>query len=156
MTEPVVRRTFEVEAPLEQAWHRLADVERWPEWGPHIRSVEVSPPGELGPTSRGALHIKLLGRNTFRMSAWQPPSRWEWVGGLPGVRIYYDHRFESAGPASTRLEWLVTLRGPLSPLIRRVFARVYGRKLDRAIPRLQEWFRAAATRTADRTSVDGG
>jgi uncharacterized membrane protein len=156
MTEPVVRRTFEVEAPLEQAWHRLADVERWPEWAPHIRSVEVSPPGELGPTSRGALHIKLLGRNTFRMSAWQPPSRWEWVGGLPGVRIYYDHRFESASPASTRLEWLVTLRGPLSLLIRRVFARVYGRKLDRAIPRLQEWFRTIPTRTATGDSVDGG
>jgi uncharacterized membrane protein len=57
MTLPVVHRTFEVEAPLEQAWHRLADVERWPEWAPHIRSVDVSPPGELGPTSRGALDI---------------------------------------------------------------------------------------------------
>ena len=155
MTEPVIRRSFEVESPLEQAWHRLADVERWPEWAPHISLVELSPPGELGPTSRGALHIKLLGRNTFRMSAWQPPSRWEWVGGLPGLRIYYDHRFESAGPASTRLEWVVTLRGPISPLIRRVFARVYGRKLDLAIPRLQEWFRATATRTATRQSIDG-
>ena len=38
--------------------------------------------------------------------------RWEWVGGLPGVRIYYDHRFESSGPAATRLEWLVELHGP--------------------------------------------
>jgi hypothetical protein len=90
------------------------------------------------------------------MSAWQPPSRWEWVGGLPGVRIYYDHRFESAGPASTRLQWLVAFRGPISPLIPGVFARVYGRKLDRAIPRLQEWFRTTATRTATGDSVDGG
>jgi len=80
-------------------------------------------------------------RNTFRMSVWEPPVRWEWVGGLPGVRIYYDHRFESSGPAATRLEWLVELDGPLAPLIRPVFARVYGRNLDRAIPRLQEWFR---------------
>jgi hypothetical protein len=36
---------------------------------------------------------------------------------------------------------LVELHGPLAPLIRPVFARVYGRNLDRAIPRLQEWFR---------------
>ena len=141
MTSATVKRVFEVDAPLEEAWQRLAEVERWPEWAPHITSVTVSPPGELGPTSSGALQVKRLGRNTFRMSVWEPPVRWEWVGGLPGVRIYYDHRFESAGPAATRLEWLVELHGPLAPFIRPVFARVYGRNLDRAIPRLQEWFR---------------
>jgi hypothetical protein len=141
MASATVKRVFEVDAPLEEAWHRLAEVERWPEWAPHITSVTVSPPGELGPTSSGALQIRRLGRNTFRMSVWEPPVRWEWVGGLPGVRIFYDHRFESSGPAATQLEWLVELHGPLAPLIRPVFARVYGRNLDRAIPRLQEWFR---------------
>jgi carbon monoxide dehydrogenase subunit G len=141
MTGATVKRVFEVDAPLEEAWHRLAEVERWPEWAPHITSVTVSPPGELGPTSSGALQIKRLGRNTFRMSVWEPPVRWEWVGGLPGVRIHYDHRFESSGPAATQLEWSVELHGPLAPLIRPVFARVYGRNLDQAIPRLQEWFR---------------
>jgi hypothetical protein len=112
MASATVRRVFEVDAPLEEAWQRLAEVERWPEWAPHITSVTVSPPGELGPTSRGALQIKRLGRNTFRMSVWEPPVRWEWVGGLVGVRIFYDHRFESSGPAATRLEWLVELHGP--------------------------------------------
>ena len=66
--------------------------------------------------------------------------RWEWVGGLPGVRIHYDHRFEASGPTATRLEWLVVLYGPIAPLVRPVFARVYGRNVDRAIPRLQEWW----------------
>jgi carbon monoxide dehydrogenase subunit G len=141
MTTATVKRVFEVDAPLQEAWRRLAEVERWPEWAPHIISVTVSPPGGLGPTSSGALEIKRLGRNTFRMSVWEPPGRWEWVGGLAGVRIYYDHRFASSGPAATRLEWSVELHGPLAPLIRGVFARVYGRNLDRAIPRLQQWFR---------------
>ena len=36
MAKPSVRRSFEVAAPLEGAWHRLAEVERWPEWAPHI------------------------------------------------------------------------------------------------------------------------
>jgi hypothetical protein len=108
---------------------------------PYRFGVTVSPTGELGPTSSGAFKIRWLGRKNFRMSAWEPPRRWEWVGGLPGVRIYYDHRFEPSGPRSTQLEWLVALRGPLAPLLRRVFARIYGRNVDRAIPRLQEWFR---------------
>ena len=144
MNKPSVRRIFDVDAPLEEAWHRLAEVERWPEWAPHIVSVSVSPQGVLGPTSSGVLRIKRLGRNAFRMLAWEPPLRWQWVGGLPGVRISYDHRFESSGPAATRLEWVVELGGPLAPLIRRVFSRVYGRNVDRAIPRLQEWFRQQA------------
>jgi uncharacterized membrane protein len=142
MTKISVQRSFEVEAPLEEAWYRLAEVQRWPEWAPHITSVTVSPTGELGPTSSGAFKIRWLGRNTFRMSSWEPPRRWEWIGGLPGVRISYDHRFEPSGPRSTRLEWLVALRGPLAPLVRRVFARIYGRNVDRAIPRLQDWFRS--------------
>lgn len=144
MNKPSVRRIFDVDAPLEEAWHRLAEVERWPEWAPHIVSVSVSPRGELGPTSSGVLRIKRLGRNAFRMSAWEPPLRWLWVGGLPGVRISYDHRFEASGRAATRLEWVVELRGPLAPLIRRVFSRVYGRNVDRAIPHVQEWFRQQA------------
>ena len=99
------------------------------------------PDGRARPNIERAFKIRWLGRNTFRMSVWEPPVRWAWVGGLPGVRIHYDHRFESSAPAATRLEWLVELHGPLAPLIRPVFARVYGRNLDRAIPRLQEWFR---------------
>ena len=67
VTSATVKRVFEVDAPLEEAWRRLAEVERWPEWAPHITSVTVSPPEELGPTSSGALQIKRLWRNTFRM-----------------------------------------------------------------------------------------
>jgi hypothetical protein len=136
-----VERVFEVDASLDDAWRRLADVQRWPEWAPHITAATVSPPGTLGPTSSGALHIKWMGRNTFRMSVWDPPHRWQWVGAFPGVRVLYDHRFAASGPGVTRLEWLVQLDGPLAPLVRPVFARVYGRNVDRAIPRLQEWFR---------------
>jgi hypothetical protein len=39
---------------------------------------------------------------------------------------------------------VVELQAPLAPLIRRVFARVYGPNVDRAIPHLQEWFRQQA------------
>jgi hypothetical protein len=145
MTNPSLKRRFEVDVPLKEAWHRLAVVERWPEWAPHIIAVEVSPRGELGPSSSGAFKIKALGRNSFRMSKWEPPLRWEWIGGVPGVRIHYDHRFEAADPTTTRLEWSVELHGPLAPLIRPIFTRVYGRNLDRAIPLLQEWFRRPST-----------
>jgi uncharacterized membrane protein len=61
MTRATVKRVFEVDAPLEEAWQRLAEVERWPEWAPHITSVTVSPPGELGPTSTGMVGSSSMG-----------------------------------------------------------------------------------------------
>ena len=139
MAVVAVERTFDVGVPLEEAWRRLAEVERWPEWAPHITSVTVSPSGPLGPGSSGALHIKRFGRNTFRMTAWDPPARWEWVGGVPGLGIRYDHRFTAAGPTRTRLDWTVELGGPLARISKPVFTRIYGRNVDRAIPRLQAW-----------------
>jgi uncharacterized membrane protein len=141
MAKVAVRRSFEVVAPVDDAWRRLAEVERWPEWAPHIRSVTVSPTGPLGPSSSGVLHVRRLGRTTFRMSAWEPPRRWEWAGSLPGARVTYDHRFEASGDEATTMTWTVSLEGSLAWLIRPVFARVYGRNVDRAIPRLQTWIR---------------
>lgn len=138
MSRPAVSRRFDVMVPRDQAWDRLVMVQRWPQWAPHITAVEATPDGPLGPTSAGVLAIRGFGRTTFRMSAWEPSDRWEWTGGLPGVRIIYDHRFEAADNATT-LTWTVTLDGPLAWLIRPVFARVYGRNLDIAIPRLQQW-----------------
>jgi carbon monoxide dehydrogenase subunit G len=133
-----VERTFEVALPPEMAWSRLAEVERWPEWAPHITAVELSPPGDLGPESSGALHIRRLGRTTFGMTAWEPPQRWEWTGAMAGMSVVYDHQFARAR-GGTRLTWTVELVGALTPIVKPVFARVYGRNVDRAIPCLQAW-----------------
>lgn len=140
-----VERSFPVAVSPERVWAGLAQVERWPEWAPHIKAVNVHPSGPLGPSSSGAFHIRRLGRSTFSMSVWDPPRRWEWTGGLPGLRVRYDHRFHAGptgGDAGTTLTWVVTLSGPLAWLLSPVFARVYGRNLARAVPLLQEWFQA--------------
>ena len=134
-----VERAFDVDVGRITAWSRLSEVARWPEWAPHITKVGLSPDGPLGPSSTGTLTIRRLGRNAFCMTAWEPPERWEWTGGLPGVRIVYDHRFAERRVDVTTLTWTVALAGPLGWLIRPMFARVYGRNLDRAIPSLQEW-----------------
>ena len=142
MPRTAVERVFDVGVPPDEAWRRLTDVERWPEWAPHITSVTVSPPGPLTPASSGTLRVRYFGSSTFRMTAWEPPLRWEWTGGVPGMRFIYDHRFTPHGdPDSTTLTWTVSLDGPLAVVARPVFARVYGGNVDRAIPRLQEWIR---------------
>lgn len=140
MDTPAVSRSFTVDVARDDAWRQLAAVERWPEWAPHIAAATTAPPGPLGPSSSGDLWIRGFGRATFVMSAWEPPDRWEWTSRMPGVRIVYDHRFAADGDATT-LTWTVALDGPLAGPVSRVFARVYGRNLDKAIPRLQLWMR---------------
>src|SRR5688572_32322961 len=81
-----VRRTFTVAVPRARAWQKLAEVDGWPEWAPHITAAELSP-GPLGPTSTGWLKLRGLGRNSFRMTAWNPPDEWTWQGSVARTRV---------------------------------------------------------------------
>jgi uncharacterized membrane protein len=141
-----LRRRFDVDVPLEQAWDVLADVESWPTWAPHIRSVTVEPSGPLGPSSSGMLRLRGGMRATFRMAAWEPPRLWAWVGRAGGLTVHYDHRFEPGAEGSTTMVWVVSLSGIGSRLARAPFAFVYGRNVDRAIPQLQATLRAGDRR----------
>lgn len=133
----LVERTFEVSAPLEQAWAALADVASWPEWAPHIASATVSPPGPLTASTSGRFRFRPAGRSRFVMTAFDPPRSWTWTGKALGVTIDYDHHFEALSPTSTRLRWVVRARG--APGLRgRLFASLYSRLLDRAWPRFVE------------------
>lgn len=143
-----IRRTFRVEVPLSEAWARLGQIERWPEWAPHITAATLSPTTVLGPTSTGTLRIRGLGQSAFRMTVWEPQLRWVWEGAVPGSTIVYEHRFEPDGEAATTLVWIVSLHGPLAFLVRPVFAAIYGRNLDRAIPRLQSWIATSSSKAS--------
>lgn len=141
MTDPrwseLVRRSFVVPSAPEVAWEHLAQVERWPSWARHIRSVRLQPPGALGPDTRGTLRLANGIRSTFAMSELDPPRSWTWVGPFLWLEVRYAHHFEPA-LEGTRLTWVVEGRGFAVSVLGRLFARVYQRNLDRAIPRLVE------------------
>lgn len=140
MRRTLVQQPFEVDVPSAEAWAGLAQVTRWPEWAPHIKEVRLSPSGGLGPGSAGAFQLRGGLRSTFVMTAWEPPDRWTWIGPALGMTVAYDHRFEPCGPQRTRLIWSLEATGWPVPLFGRLFAAVYRRNLDRAVPRLQAWF----------------
>lgn len=130
----LVEQAFEVPLPLADAWAALADVESWPTWAPHIRSVVLTPPGPVGPTTAGVFRFSPVGRSRFAMTSFDRPRSWTWTGRAMGVDIDYEHRFEPVSETSTRLVWVVRSRGPAG-LRARLFAVVYSRLIDRAWPR---------------------
>ncbi len=136
----LIDRTFEVDAPLDRAWQGLAQVERWPEWAGHISAVERDPPGPLTSLSSGTLHLRGAPRSKFTMRAWDPPNHWLWAGRFLWLALRYDHRFEPVSANRTRLIWTVDAEGPGVGTLGPLFAAVYRRNLNRAIPSLQHWF----------------
>jgi len=134
----LLRREFLVSVGLEQAWVHLADVERWPSWARHIKRIELRPAGPLGPASSGVIRLRNGVKSTFRMVEFDPPKGWMWSGRFLWLTVDYNHRFEAAGPSSTRLIWTVAARGFGAMTLGRLFAWIYARNLDRAIPRLIE------------------
>jgi hypothetical protein len=132
----LLRREFTADVPLEAAWRHLARVEQWPSWARHIKRVEVTPPGELGPHSTGVLHLSNGVRSAFTMTEFNPPRNWKWRGPFLWLTVDYNHLFEGSSPAQTRLTWVVEAEGFGVSVFGRLFATVYNKNLDRAIPLL--------------------
>jgi len=132
----VVRRTFDVDVPVSDAWAYLARVEAWPSWAKHIKRATLTPPGALTETSKGEFHLKGGIRSTFRVEDFDPPRRWRWVGRFLTTRVHYDHLFEAAAHRA-RLTWIVEAEGPGARSLGRIFGAIYAHNLDPAIRNLQ-------------------
>ena len=132
----LLQRQFEVPVPLADAWCFLARVEEWPQWAAHIRRIDVTPPGDVGPGSSGVIRLRNGIKSTFRMQEFRPGKNWKWAGPFLWLTVHYDHQFDAVGPDRTRLTWVVDAEGFGASVFGRLFAAVYSRNLDKAIPAL--------------------
>jgi len=130
----LLTREFEVPVSLPEAWRLLALVQEWPRWAGHIRRVDVTPAGGIGPDSSGCIRLRNGVKSTFRMEEFQPGKHWKWVGAFLWLTVHYDHQFEAVDPNHTRLTWIVDAEGLGAKVLGRLFAAVYSKNLDKAIP----------------------
>jgi hypothetical protein len=131
-----IQREFIVDVPITAAWQHLVQVEHWPSWAKQIRHVELAPPGVLTSQSSGTFYLSNGIRSTFRMSEYNPPHNWMWVGRFLWMSVSYDHQFRSVSIERTKLIWTVEIDGLGKSSLGRVFAAVYCRTLNKAIPNL--------------------
>jgi hypothetical protein len=142
----LLRREFIVELPLEKAWRHSARVEKWPSWAKHIKQITVQPPGALGDSSTGVIHLGNGIKSTFKMTQFNPFHNWTWIGGFLWLTIVYDHIFEQCTPQQTKLIWIVKGEGFGVAVFGRLFAKVYNGNLDKAIPALVNQMNSEASR----------
>ncbi len=132
----LLERRFDVELPLADAWRFLARVAEWPRWAAHIRSIDLDPHGEVGARTSGRIRLKNGVTSTFRITEFAPGRNWKWAGPFLWLTIHYDHRFEALAAERTRLTWTVDAEGFGASTLGRLFAAIYARSLDQAIPNL--------------------
>jgi hypothetical protein len=132
----LIDREFTVNASLERAWQHLAHLDQWSTWAHHIKQIDVHPQVELGPQSSGVIHLANGIKSTFRMTEFNPRRNWKWVGPFLWLTIHYNHCFESLSSRQTKLRFVLEASGFGVSFFGLLFAKVYRRKLERAIPRL--------------------
>ncbi len=132
----LIQREFTVGVPLQKAWDHLARVEQWPSWAAHIKRIDLEPPGQLGPQSTGVIHLANGMKPAFRVTEFSPPRNWTWVGRFLWLTVIYDHQFEQLDAEHSKLMWIVQATGFGAGVIGRLFAKIYRRNLEKAIPLL--------------------
>lgn len=107
-----------VDAPIEEVWAQLADVERQPRWMADLKSVRILTPAPIGLGSRAEGTVRILGvpvRDPVTITAFDPPTRFA---------IRHDGTFRGEGGltlesgadgCSTIVRWRERLVPPLLP-----------------------------------------
>ena len=90
--------TAEINAPLESVWQVLTDAVQYSDWNPKIVGIS----GRMGLNEHIKTRVKVGGGAvrsvTLRVTAFEPPSRMEWTGGLPAI----DNPKSTSSPRHSR------------------------------------------------------
>ena len=115
-----IEESREIPVPADRAWSLLVDTERWPEWGPSVRSIDCSD-REIRAGSTGHVETPVGIRVPFEITACEP-YRWTWrVARIPAP----GHRVESLGPERCRVFFEVPLlAGAYVPVCRWALCRI--------------------------------
>ncbi len=142
----LIQREFTVGVPLQKAWQHLTCIEQWPSWAVHIKRIDLEPPGQLGPQSTGVLCLANGMKPAFRVTEFNPPRNWIWVGRFLWLTVIYGHQFEELDAGYTKLTFIVHGTGFGASVLGPLFAKLYRGSLERAIPLLVAEMNASPTK----------
>jgi uncharacterized protein YndB with AHSA1/START domain len=123
--------TWCLEAPIERVWDALYESERWPEWWPGVRRVQVLEPGDgdrVGELSRYTWRSRLPYTLEFDMLTTRVERPFLVEGTAKGELAGHGRwrLFEGGGATAVTYEWTVETTerwmNLLAPLARPVFA----------------------------------
>ncbi|HSK61896.1 MAG TPA: SRPBCC family protein [Actinomycetospora sp.] len=103
--------TADIPAPRDEVWEVLADVERWPEWTPTVRRVELLDGGPLAPGARVRVAQPRLPVLVWTVDEVRPGHGFSWVSGPRGGRTRATHELTDLPDDGTRITLGLDQRG---------------------------------------------
>ena len=147
MTETASER-IRVEAPADRCFDVAIDFESYPEWAKDVKSAHVLEFDDEGRGTRVEYRAAALGKSIRYVLEYdyaEAPGKfsWQFVEGDMLRRLDGSYRFDSEGPASTRVQYdlAVELAMPLPGLVKR---RAAGLIMGSALKELKKQVEAVA------------
>lgn len=109
--------SISIEVAPERVWPVMADVERWAEWTPSIRSVERLDEGEFKAGSRARVSQPKLPTAVWEVSSLEPGREFRWENRSPLLHSVGGHRVEPEGAGSKVTLW-IEQTGLMAPVLR--------------------------------------
>jgi uncharacterized membrane protein len=120
----------EIAAPQEQVWRVLSEVVDWPHWCPTMTSVRRLDSGPLAFASAARVRQPRLPTALWRITEFEPGSRFEWSSTALGVTTRGGHRVERLGERRSRVTLTLAQRGALAPLLGLLYGRLSRRYIS--------------------------
>jgi uncharacterized membrane protein len=87
--------TVDIAAPAADVWAVMSDVERWPEWTPSVKSIEILDKGPLKPGSRIRIRQPKLPPAVWTMVAVEANTVFTWKTGSALASVTARHFVET-------------------------------------------------------------
>jgi uncharacterized membrane protein len=110
-------KSIEIAASQVRVWEVISDLEAWPQRIETVDTVELLTPAPITKGSRVRLKQPKLPEGTWDITAWDPPSYFEWEQKTGGTTSVAGHRVEALGGGRARLTLTLDMRGLLIPIM---------------------------------------
>lgn len=121
-----IRSMVVIDAPIEQVWAVVADIEDQPRWMLEMKSVRLLTTGPVGVGTRGEATVRIMGISTtdpVTITEFEPPTRFaiRHEGSFTGGGVI---TLEAGVDGSTTIvRWEETLIGPVFPYLGAIVQR---------------------------------
>ena len=133
-------KSIDINASQQRVWDVLSAVEAWPQRIETVDSIEALTPPPIATGSRFRLKQPKLPEGIWEVTAWDPPSSFEWIQKATGTTAVAGHRVEALGEDRSRLTLTLEMGGFLFA----IFGRFYKDLTNRYISLEAEGMKRAA------------
>ncbi|MFE0173198.1 SRPBCC family protein [Streptomyces sp. NPDC059002] len=130
--------TMAIDAPADQVWRTVRDVERWPDWTPTVTGVRLHGGGDIEQGSVVTVHQPKQPVREWTVTELVDGTSFTWVSRSPGLRLAAGHVVRSAGGPTT-VELTFSVAGPLAPVAKLLAGKAIRLAVDTEAASLKKW-----------------